>query len=334
MTTPVLLIVFNRPDLTEKVFNRIAKAKPEQLFLVADGPREGNESDKKACAEVKKIVENVTWECEVYCNYSERNLGCGIRVASGISWVFDQVDRAIILEDDCLPDPSFFSFCDELLERYIDDERVMTISGKNLQTEHTQTNNSYYFSRYPVTWGWATWHRAWKHYDYHVGLWGELKETEFPREITRYENTAKYLRHHFEKSYRSNPPRDIHDSDYTYTWDYQWVFNCWVQQGLTIVPDRNLISNIGFGENATHTMKEDHEYASMPVTRMEFPLIHPSHRLVNNKADNHHFEKMSSNLNNIRTKRPNYFLKSKNKIIRLLRSLKILSPVFYKDLKI
>lgn len=328
MTTPVLLLVFNRPDLTEKVFNRIAEAKPEKLFLVADGPRKGNAEDEKACAEVKRIVENVTWECEVYRNYSEKNLGCGIRVASGISWVFENVDRAIILEDDCLPDPTFFPFCDELLERYKDDDRVMNISGKNLQPDHTYSNSSYYYSRYPVTWGWATWRRAWNYYDYHLTLWKQLKETDFPLQVTKYENTAEYLRHHFNNSFRINPPEDIYNSDYTYTWDYQWVFACWAQQGLSIVPDRNLVSNVGFGDNATHTKNENHEFAAMPVTGMEFPLVHPPHKIVNRKADDLHFKKMSSNLNNVRNKHPNYLLKVKNKIIHILRDLKVLSPIF------
>lgn len=325
MKTPVLLLIFNRPDLTKKVFNRIAEAKPEKLFLVADGPREGNKEDEKACAEVKKVVEKITWECEVYRNYSEKNLGCGIRVASGISWVFEHVDRAIILEDDCLPDPSFFPYCEELLERYKDDRRIMTISGRNLYKNYPGADYSYYFSMYPGTWGWATWRRAWENYDYHVSLWDQLRETDFPLGITKYEDMAKYLRHHFEKSYRGDPPEDIKTSDNTYTWDYQWVFNCWVQHGLSIIPESNLISNIGFGKNATHTKNKDHEFASLPVTQIEFPLKHPPHKLVNRQADDHHFKKISAKLNNIQKKRPNYILKVKNKLIHIMRDLKILS---------
>lgn len=322
MNISVLLLVFNRPELTRKVFNRIAGAKPKKLFLVADGPREGNADDEKACAEVKKVVENITWDCEVHRNYSDINLGCGIRVASAISWVFDHVDQAIILEDDCLPDPTFFPYCEELLERYKNDSRVMTVSGRNLYENQTSTEYSYYYSMYPGTWGWATWRRAWEHYDYHVWLWENLKETDFPLGITRHENTAKYMRHHFERAYRNDPPENYRQWDNSYAWDYQWVFNCWVQHGLSVIPDRNLISNIGFGKNATHTKNEDHEYASLPVTPMEFPLKHPPHKLVNRTADDYHFKKMSAKLDNLKKKRPNYFLKVKNKLIHILRELK------------
>jgi len=323
MKTPVLLLMFNRPDLTAKVFNRIAEAKPEKLFLVCDGPREGNEEDQVLCAEVKKIVENITWNCEAYRNYSEENLGCGIRVASGISWVFDQVDRAIILEDDCLPDPSFFAYCDELLERYKDDSRVMTVCGRNLQAEYKRTEYSYYYSRYPGTWGWATWRRAWNYYDYHVRLWKKLRDTSFPLAITGNENISKYMRHHFESAYRSDPPADYRAWDYTYTWDYQWVFNCWVQNGLSIIPANNLISNIGFGENATHTTNENHEHASLPTSKMEFPLHHPPHKLVNSEADNYHFKKISAKIENIKKKQVSISHKVRNKLRHILRRFKL-----------
>lgn len=322
MNASVLLLIFNRPELTEKIFNRIAKAKPEKLFLVADGPREDNAEDEKACAEVKRIVENVTWECEVYRNYSEKNLGCGIRVASGISWVFDHVDRAIILEDDCLPDSTFFPFCVELLEKYRDDKRIMTVSGRNLYENQISTEHSYYFSTYPGTWGWATWRRAWKYYDYHVRHWQKLKKSDFPLGITHYDNTAKYMRHHFEKAYRNDPPENYRLWGNSYTWDYQWVFTCWVQHGISVIPDRNLVSNIGFGEKATHTKNELHEFASLPVTPIEFPLKHPSHKLIHKKADDYHFKKISEKLTDLDKKRPNYFLKVKNKLIQKMRDLK------------
>jgi len=325
MKTPVILIIFNRPELTKQVFNRIAGVKPEKLFLVADGPREGNNQDKIACRQVKKVVENISWDCEVYRNYSEENLGCGIRVASGISWVFEHVDRAIILEDDCLPDPSFFPFCEELLERYIDDNRIMTICGHNLHSDNNWTDDSYYYSKSPVTWGWATWRRAWNYYDYHIRMWEELRETEFPLGITGNENLSKYMRHHFENTFRSDPPQDFRSWDYTYTWDYQWVFNCWVQNGLSIIPDRNLISNIGFGKNATHTKDENHKYASLPVSEMEFPLKHPGHKLVNKKADSYHFQKTSAKIKNIKKKKKKNIVKKIKKIFRKTR--KKLKPI-------
>lgn len=325
MKTPVLLLVFNRPELTEKVFQRIADAKPEKLFLVADGPRVGNKEDEIASAKVKEVLRNINWDCKVYRNYSDTNLGCGIRVASGISWVFEHVDRAIILEDDCLPDPSFFRFCDETLEKYKNDKRIMNISGKNLHHEYVESPDSYFFSHYPVTWGWATWRRAWDYYDYHLSLWEQLKETDFPLQVTKYKKTADHLRHHFNNTYRNDQPKDIYSSDYTYTWDYQWVFTCMAQQGLSIVPENNLISNVGFGKNATHTTDKNHEFSSMPVKGMDFPLKHPGHKVVNSKADDLFFRKMSSNLNNVRKKKASSALRFRNKLVRILRRTKLLS---------
>lgn len=319
MKTPVLLVVFNRPDLTEKTFKRISDAKPEKLFLVADGPREGNDKDRVACDEVKRIVENVTWDCEVFHNYSDENLGSGIRVASGISWVFEHVDRAIILEDDCLPDPTFFPFCEELLERYKNDERVMNISGSNLQTEFDRTDDSYYYLNYPVTWGWATWRRAWNYFDYHVSMWDSLRDTDFPLEITKYQNVTKYLRNQLESFYEQNPPDNYRHWKSSYAWDYQWVFACWVQNGLSITPSQTLISNEGFRKDATHTKNANHEFASLPTSPMEFPLKHPSHKLVNSEANDYHFKTMDQQLSNVKKKKPNLFLKVRNKVAQTLR---------------
>jgi len=323
MNAPVILLIFNRPPLTERVFKKIAEVKPPKLFLVADGPREGNEEDAAQLAEGKRIVENVDWDCEAYYNYSDINLGCGIRVATGISWAFEHVDRAIILEDDCLPDPSFFQFCEELLERYKDDERIMNISGTNLQGGQNPTETSYYYSRYPFTWGWATWRRAWKYYDYHLALWEELRETRFPAGITGNEEAAKYLRHHFEMAFRKGPPEDYRSWDYTYTWDYQWAFACFVQQGLSVIPDRDLISNIGFGASATHTKNDNHQYASLPAKEMKFPLVHPQHKLVNREADYRQFRLVGNSLKDIKKKKKGYGVRVKNRIMKILRRLNI-----------
>ena len=171
LTKPVVLIIFNRPKLTEVVFQAIREAKPPKLFLVADGPRPNRPDDIPRCAAARKVVEKVDWDCEVLRNYADENMGCGCRPASGITWVFSQVEEAIILEDDCVPSPSFFPFCQELLDRYRTDERVMHIGGMNWQSGHRRSPFSYFFSKYPQCWGWATWRRAWAHYDFTMRYW-------------------------------------------------------------------------------------------------------------------------------------------------------------------
>ena len=146
LTTPVAFIIFNRPDTTRIVFEEIKKAKPEKLLIIADGPRNNKPGEKERCAETRAIVENIDWECEVLRNYSDKNMGCKNRVASGLNWVFENVEEAIILEDDCLPDQSFFRYCQELLEKYRDDKRIMLIAGDNMLFENNKQKYSYYFS--------------------------------------------------------------------------------------------------------------------------------------------------------------------------------------------
>jgi hypothetical protein len=176
LSTPVAFIIFNRPDTTARVFEAIRRAEPPQLLIVADGPRVDRPSDVERCAAARAVIERVDWDCEVLTNYAEANMGLADRVSSGLDWVFSLCDRAIVLEDDCLPDPSFFRFCDELLDRYRDDERVMAISGDNFQLGRRRTRYSYYLSRYNHCWGWATWRRGWQHYDHRMQLWPLVRD--------------------------------------------------------------------------------------------------------------------------------------------------------------
>jgi hypothetical protein len=213
-------------------------------------------------------------------NYSEVNLGCGLRPASGIDWVFQNVEEAIILEDDCLPHPTFFQFCDELIDRYREDERVMMISGNNFQEGKKRTSQSYYFSRYPHTWGWATWRRAWQYYDFDMKLWPELRETPWLLDTLGHEEPAAYWRATFD-SLGSTP--DV--------WDYQWTLTCWARNGLAILPSVNLVSNIGWGADATHTKALDNPAANLPTEAMRFPLDHPARIVPNRAADLFTFEK-------------------------------------------
>src|SRR4030095_10272355 len=177
--TPVVLIIFNRPKLTEAVLNALALVRPRTLLVVADGPRPDFPGDPQACEAARAVIDRVDWNCEVIKNYSNVNLGCGRRPATGISWALEQVEEAIILEDDCVPHPSFFRFCAELLERYRDDERVMHIAGSTFRRHAMSTPYSYFFTQVTGSWGWATWQRAWRHYDASLALWPQLRATSW-----------------------------------------------------------------------------------------------------------------------------------------------------------
>jgi len=241
--TPIALIVFNRPDVTERVFAAVSAQKPAKLLIIADGPRPGREGEAEKCRTVREIVSRIDWPCEVLTNYSEQNLGCKRRVSSGIDWVFQQVEEAIIVEDDCLPDPSFFGFCQSLLERYRDDPRVMHITGDNFQPPNWSCPYSYYFSRYASIWGWATWLRAWKVYDVNISRWPQLKSSGWLSTYLSDPREVQFWTQNFDK---------VHAGTYD-TWDHQWTFACFSNQGLAATPAVNLVRNLGFGAAATHT---------------------------------------------------------------------------------
>lgn len=278
MNINVALLIFKRPDTTAKVFEAIRQARPRKLLVIADAPREDRPEEAEQCAATRAIIERVDWDCEVFQNYSEVNLGCAKRVSSGLDWVFEIVDEAVIIEDDCIPHPSFFRFCQELLQRYRDDRRIMSIAGSNFQFGRKVTDYSYYHSVYHDCWGWATWKRAWKHFDFEMKLWSELRETSFLQDHLLDTNVAQYWQQKFDLAYESQ--RD--------TWFYRWLYSCWVQSGIALVPDTNLVSNIGFGASATHTVDQD-RYANLPTGEMAFPLKHPSFMFLNREADRLNF---------------------------------------------
>lgn len=281
--TPVAFIIFNRPDTTACVFAEIAKAKPPKLLVVADGPRKDRIGEAEKCAATRAIINLVDWPCEVLTNYSDVNLGCKSRVSSGLNWVFEQVPEAIILEDDCLPDPSFFRFCEEMLEKYRDDERIAMVSGDNFQFGNKRGDASYYFSRYNHIWGWASWRRAWKHYDVSMKLWPQFRDDKYLDYLFADKASRTYWHRAFEGVYS----RKID------TWDYQWVFASWANNMISIMPNVNLISNIGFGANATHTQGSS-IYADMPMQQMDFPLVHPNLIFPHIGADNFTSRRMFS----------------------------------------
>jgi hypothetical protein len=270
MKTPVALIIFNRPEHTERVFEVIRQAQPPKLLVIADGARADRPGEVEKCAAARAIIDRVDWDCEVLKNFSEVNLGCAIRPATGISWVFEQVEEAIILEDDCIPDRSFFGFCDELLERYRHDSRVMHISGNNFWSHTNQFDHSYAFSRYTLSWGWATWRRAWEKYDLQMKQWPQVKQQNLLRNVLIDQEVANSWMKIFQNVIDEN-------SD---VWDYQWTLTCWLQSGLAILPNVNLVSNVGFGVDATHTFSADTNCDelpsfSVPASAIPLPLTHP-----------------------------------------------------------
>ncbi|MGI0480772.1 glycosyltransferase family 2 protein [Geminocystis sp. CENA526] len=277
LNTPVALIIFKRPKQTQQVFNAIRQAQPKQLFVIADGARNPEEVEK--CQQAQDIIKQVDWDCQVYTNYAEQNLGCRERVSSGITWVFEQVEEAIILEDDCLPHPSFFRYCETLLDYYREDERVMVITGDNFQGENKRTPYSYYFSKYPHCWGWASWRRAWKYWDYKMSKWNEYKDLDFIKFVHEDPYEQKYWTQIFDRLFLEGKPD---------TWDYQWTFACWSQNGLTVLPNVNLVSNIGFGEDGTHTFG-DSPFANMPTEDIG-EIIHPPFVVQHKEADLYTFD--------------------------------------------
>ena len=268
MKSAVLFLVFNRPDTTRQVFDTIRAARPPKLYVAADGPRPNRAGEAERCAEVRRIATNVDWPCEVKMLFRELNFGCKMGVSGGINWFFEHEPEGIILEDDVLPVASFFDYCDELLERYRNDERVALVSGCNLVSRRFKPKESYFFSRYNHIWGWASWRRAWQHYDVTMEDWPNWRDTG---SLARIGNGSRlftaYWRELFDKMHRGEID----------TWDYQWTFTCWRLGMLSILPSENQTHNLGFGTDATHTLAEtpDCVAESMPK-ELEFPLAHPN----------------------------------------------------------
>lgn len=285
MRTPVAFIIFNRPDTTARVFAEIARARPPKLLVVADGPRAERPDEAELCRAARSVVARIDWDCEVLTNFSDVNLGCRDRVASGLTWVFEQVEEAIILEDDCLPDPTFFPFCEELLERYRTDERVAMICGSNFQQGHPRSPYSYFFVRHTTVWGWATWRRAWAHFGAGMETWRELRETSWLDDLLVNPVAAKYWREVFDA---------VHDrvGEVGENWDYPFFFTWWARHALAVSPEINLVSNIGFGPGAAHTREVIDTMAALPTRELRFPLRHPPYMRLDRAADNFAFRQI------------------------------------------
>lgn len=269
--TPVALIIFNRPEPTAAVFAEIAKARPSRLFVIADGPRSDRPGEAERCAAARAITEQIDWPCEVRRDYAEANLGCRDRIVTGINWVFDQVEEAIILEDDCVPRQSFFRFCDEMIHRYRDDERVMMVSGRYSQFQAKELANRFRYSYEFVyggnCWGWATWRRAWQHFDITLDQWPRLRDTSWLEDMFPDKEVHTFRREIFAEAHSAVQSIDA--------WDYQWTFSMWARHGLAVVPAVHLISNVGFGDDATHTRSGYNHRGRLLGEDLAFPLNHP-----------------------------------------------------------
>lgn len=265
LETPVTVIFFRRPDALRSVMERVREVRPRSLYLVADGPREHVEGEAALCAETRDVAEAlVDWPCTVHRNYAAANMGCGPRPASGISWVLQQEPATIILEDDCVAEPTFFHFCQELLARYANDERVAQVCGSSFHPELLDPRYSYGYSRYPLCWGWATWRRAWQHFDYSMSHWPASRADGMVAKILENPGDRAYWDRHFQR---------IYEGDDT-VWDMRWTYAVWRERMVTIVPRTNLVTNVGFGTNSTHT-SDTCSGGNVPSAPIEFPLRHP-----------------------------------------------------------
>ncbi|WP_298611622.1 glycosyltransferase family 2 protein [uncultured Thermosynechococcus sp.] len=256
----------------------IRQARPPRLYVAADGPRANREGEVEKVKKVREIATQVDWPCEVKTLFREKNLGCKVAVSSAISWFFEHEEQGIILEDDCLPHPDFFRFCEELLSYYADDDRVWVITGNNFQDGQVRGDGSYYFSKYSHCWGWASWRRAWEKFEVDISFWPEWKKsTDWQKKIPDFIE-RKYWEKMFDQVYLGDPS----------IWDYQWTATVWYYGGITATPNVNLVSNIGFGSDATHTLSVDHPHANLSV----FPLgdiQHPKEVAINVEGDRYTF---------------------------------------------
>jgi len=277
--TAVACFVFNRPDLTEQLLAAIEVVRPKKLFVIADGPRKDHSSDERNCEAVQSLFNNLQWECEVTRHFSAANLGCKRRISSGLDWVFSQVDEAIILEDDTVPDVSFFPYCETLLERYRDDESVFIIRGhgSNLSNLKNQPKGDYYLSQWPAVWGWASWSRAWKHYDVDMTSWPELRDRKWLQQHFANSEQAKVMSYFFDEMHAGRID----------SWEFQLFFACWVRGAYAIAPMKNLVTNIGFDARGTHFQDPKNPHSKRDREPLELPLEHPDPLLPWHAADHH-----------------------------------------------
>lgn len=274
MRSPILLVVFNRPDTTEQVFAAIREARPPRLYVAADGPRPDREGEAEQCARTREIASAVDWPCEVKTLFRKRNLGCRMAVSSAISWFFANEPEGIVMEDDVLPHPDFFPFCDILLEYYRDTPQVMQITGNNFQLGACRGDASYYFSHFNHIWGWASWARAWSLCDMGMPGFRTFMLREFPE---KFDLPPDAVSHFFSQFCRI-------DRGQLSSWAYSWQYCHFVHGGLSVTPNHALTRNIGFSGGGTHCLS-DSLWAYTETAPLSWPLTHPASMVANTEAD-------------------------------------------------
>lgn len=288
MNTPVLFLVFNRPDSTRQVFEAIRQARPPRLYVAADGPRENREGERERCEEVRKISTAVDWPCVIRTQFRSENLGCKYAVSSAITWFFNMEEEGIILEDDILPGRDFFSFCEAQLDHYRDKSQVMMIAGCNPVAGKYETQNTYDFTNFALVWGWASWRRAWNYYDVEMQEWPRCRKN---RCLSKIPNVSK----EFEIIWT-----EIYDKTYSNqidTWDFQWFFAINSNHASIIIPKYNLINNLGFNEEATHSNQGMPDYVkNLTIGQLPEVYIRPN-LIINNQQIDHLFEKILFGVN-------------------------------------
>lgn len=262
---PILFLIFKRPNQTEKVFDAIRKIKPKQLYIASDGPRKNKSEEAELNKKCKEIVANVDWPCDIKTLFREENLGSPKAIPESVTWFFSQEEQGIVLEDDCLPNESFFIFCDELLEKHKNNEKIFWINGSNLNSDvFTHMESSYEYSYYPISWGWASWRRAWERFDSEMLDWRIKRKSKF---LKSFSNNSMLTESYWKAAF-----------DYAYTipnWDIRFIYSCWKNNALACTPKNNLISNIGFGDGSTHVTSEQDPLSNIPTKSIVLPIIHP-----------------------------------------------------------
>jgi len=268
MDTPILFIIFNRPELSNEVFQQIRLIKPKKLYIAADGPRANIESDQVLCDQTRKIIHKIDWDCDVHKLFNESNLGIRYGVAKAIDWFFANEVEGIIIEDDCFADESFFQYCKVLLEKFREDEKVMLISGTNLKGVNSDRNESYFFSGFPRVWGWASWRRSWIKFDIEMKDWPKYRDHKWLQNKKDFHEDMRFM---WENIFNDSFHKKIN------SWDHIWFYTIYKNNGLSVIPQINLVKNIGFGPNATHTIVTEKMDDPNIFGHLKFPISHPEH---------------------------------------------------------
>lgn len=279
---PVLLVIFNRKEKTRQLINAIRQVRPLYVYVSADGPREGYPNDVRKCAEARALIDTIDWPCKVSKRFLDKNIGLGLGVSTAIDWLFRHVEQGIILEEDCVPSISFFKFCRSTLNKYADNPEIMHINGNNFHSDKDYGKATYYFSRYMHCWGWATWRRAWEYF--------KLNIPDFPQ-FVKDNKLEEVLPDLAERAYWFNLFEKMYQDKLRTVWSYSWMYTIWKNDGLAIYPNKNLVTNIGIGEDATHTAKDHRNLLETPIE--ELPDIkHPDAIEVNLQADRDTFDRV------------------------------------------